>query len=238
MAGSSVVVRGIARADAELVRRLGVAGVATVHEASGREGLLEPYMRPVWEGAAAAGTAVTVLCPPGDNLMVHVAIECCHPGDVLVVALASASTDGFIGELLATSLRARGVVGVVIDAGARDVAALREMRFPVWSRAVSARGTVKATVGSVNVPVVCAGQLVCPGDVVVADDDGVVCVPAARAAEVAERSEERVRREEETRAKLAAGALGVDLYGLRRVVGDLGLVYLDGQPADGQRGAR
>lgn len=222
------VVTKFDRPPADLVEALAQAGVATVHEAMGREGLLRPYLRPIYAGAAIAGPAVTVLAAPGDNLMIHAAVETCEPGDVVVVAVTSDNTDGMFGELLATSLRARGVAGLVIDAGARDVAPLTEMAFPVWSRAVSAQGTVKATAGSVNVPVVCAGAAVRPGDVIVADDDGVVCVPLARVSETVDRAQARIAREDEKRAELAAGVLGVDLYGLREKLAALGVVYDDG----------
>ncbi|MCF4123595.1 4-carboxy-4-hydroxy-2-oxoadipate aldolase/oxaloacetate decarboxylase [Antribacter sp. KLBMP9083] len=222
-----VVVREVDRARADVVARLGTAGVATVHEAAGRTGLVGPRVQARVPGAAVAGSAVTVLSPPGDNLMLHAAVETCRAGDVLVVATTSDSTDGCFGDLLATSLQAHGVLGLVIDAGVRDVATLREMPFPVWSRAVHAQGCVKATPGSVNVPVVVAGQLVRPGDVVVADDDGVVVVPAARAAEVAAAAEARTANEEAKRATLASGTLGLDMYDLRPLLERLGVVYVD-----------
>lgn len=232
MTARHVVVRNPSRPDADAVRRLGAAGVATVAEAAGRRGVMDPAMRPVVDGARVAGAAVTALCHPGDNLMIHAAVEQCAPGDVLVAAVTSASQDGMFGELLATSLRARGVAGIVIDAGVRDIAALRRMPFPTWSRAVSAHGTVKATPGAVNVPVVCAGASVGPGDVVVADDDGVVCVAAADAADVADRSAQREEREQQVRQRLAAGELGLDIYGLRQHLAERGVVYLDAdQPA-------
>lgn len=225
---NGIVIRNIERADAQVVKRLEAAGVATVHEAAGRTGLLQPYLRPIYPGARAAGTAVTVMCQPGDNLMVHLAVECCRPGDLLVVAVSSISTDGFIGELLATSLRAQGVTAVVIDAGVRDVSVLRDMDFPVWARAVSAQGTVKATPGAVNVPVVCAGQLIEPGDPVVADEDGIVRVPARSAAEVADRAEARVRYEARIKEKLASGEFGADLYGFRDLAVAQGIIFVDG----------
>jgi len=231
----NIVVRTIRRAAPEAVSALALAGVATVHEAQGRSGLMKPYLRPVWAGGQAGGSAVTVLAPPGDNWMLHVAVEVCQPGDLLVVATTSDNTDGMFGELLATSLRSRGVVGLVIDAGCRDVAALREMGFPVWSRAVSAQGTVKASLGAVNVPVVCAGAAVTPGDVVVADDDGVVVVPRARAGEVAAAVAAREDKEAVTRKRLAAGELGLDIYGMRDKLAALGLTYIDG-PAGGDEG--
>src|SRR6195256_6049679 len=220
----TVVVRNVARADADVVKRLGALGVATVHEAYGRLGLMRPYMRPVWSGAEAAGTAVTVLAQPGDNWMIHVAVEQCQPGDVLVVGCTTDNTDGMFGDLLATSLMARGVRGLVIDAGVRDAKALREMGFPVWSKAISAKGTVKATLGAVNVPVVCAGVNVMPGDAVIADDDGVVVVGRKDAADVAAKGEKRAADEEGKRKKLAAGVLGLDMYNMREPLKKAGLI--------------
>ncbi len=227
----TIVVRNIARTEAAVAQRLGALGVSTVHEAYGRCGLMKPYMRPIWPGCAAGGPAVTVLAQPGDNWMIHVAVEQCQPGDMLVVGCSTDNYDGMFGELLATSLKARGVVGLVIDAGCRDVKVLREMGFPVWSRAVSARGTVKATLGAVNVPIVCAGLLVTPGDAVVADEDGIVVVPRAAAAEVAEKGEKRRADEDGKRAKLAAGVLGLDMYNMREALARAGLVYVD-RPED------
>ena len=222
-----VVVRRKTRPDPALVKTLRELGVSTVHESMARLGLMKPWMRPVWPGAQIAGAAITVLSQPGDNWMIHVAVEQCQADDVLVVGLTSDSTDGMFGELLATSLRARGVVGLVIDAGCRDVKALQAMGFPVWSRAISAKGTVKATLGSVNVPVVCAGVAVAPGDIVVADDDGVVVVPARLASSVAVAGLKRQAGEDEKRRRLAVGELGLDLYGMRNALAQAGLVYVD-----------
>ncbi len=224
---TGIAVRSVERADAAALEKLGRFGVATVHEAQGRTGLLKPYLRPIYPGAAACGTAVTVLAQPGDNWMLHVVAEMIRPGDVVVVGVTPDNDDGMFGELLATSYRARGARGLVIDAGARDVAALSAMKFPVWSRAVCARGTVKSTLGSVNVPVVCAGMLIEPGDAIVADDDGVVVVPRARVAAVAEAAEAREKKEEATRARLAAGELGLDVYGMRDALAKAGLKYVD-----------
>jgi 4-hydroxy-4-methyl-2-oxoglutarate aldolase len=225
---SGTVVRNIHRADALAIATLERLGVATVHEAQGRSGLMQPYMRPVWRGAGVAGSAVTALCHPGDNWMIHVACEVLKPGDILVVACSSENTDGGLGELLATSLRARGARGVILDMGCRDAADISAMKFPVWARAISAKGTVKASLGSVNVPVVCAGVIVKPGDVVVADDDGVVVVPRLDAARVARAGEERERKEAANRARLEKGELGLDIYDMRKSLADKGLRYIDG----------
>ncbi|GAA4864756.1 4-carboxy-4-hydroxy-2-oxoadipate aldolase/oxaloacetate decarboxylase [Pseudonocardia benzenivorans] len=230
MVSRHVVVRSAAAPDPAAVKELRAQGVATVHEAQGRRGLLDPRIAPRQEGAAIAGRAVTVLSHPGDNLMIHAAVEQCEPGDVLVVTTTSDSTDGMFGELLAVSLAARGVLGLVTGAGVRDTAELRRMGFPVWSRAVSAQGTVKASPGSVNVPIVVAGAHVAPGDVIVADDDGVVVVAREEAAEVAAAGAARLRSEEEKRARFAAGELGLDMYGLRAELERLGVTYVDAAP--------
>jgi 4-hydroxy-4-methyl-2-oxoglutarate aldolase len=220
------IVRNISRPEGETVRLLGELGVATVHEAQGRTGLMKPYMRPIYSEARVAGPAVTVLCHPGDNLMIHAAVEVCRPGDVLVVALVSESTDGMFGELLACSVRARGVAGLVIEAGVRDVADLTAMKFPAWAKAISAQGTVKETAGSVNVEVVCAGVVVRPGDAIVGDLDGVVVVPREKAAEIGKLGEQRRAKEERTRERLRAGELGLDIYGLRAKLAALGVDYV------------
>jgi 4-hydroxy-4-methyl-2-oxoglutarate aldolase len=221
------IVRKVVRAESEVVKTLGDLGVATVHEAQARTGLMRPYMRPIYPAAKAAGAAITISCHPGDNLMIHASIEFCQKGDILVVSTTSESTDGMFGELLAESARAHGVVGLVIDAGVRDVRDLTEMDFPVWSKAVSAQGTVKATAGSVNVPIICAGAWVRPGDVIVADADGVVVVKRETAAEVARLASDRFTKEQKSRERLKAGELGLDFYGLRAKLAELGVRYVD-----------
>ncbi len=221
------IVRTIVRAAAADIGRLGAAGVATVHEAQGRSGLLRPYMRPVYSTARVSGSAVTVLCGPGDNLMIHAAIAVATAGDVLVVTTTSESTDGMFGELLAQSCMAHGIAGLVIDAGVRDTTGLTELGFPVWSKAVSAQGTSKMFAGSVNVPIVCAGTAVSPGDVIVGDADGVVVVPRAAAQSVVAGVDQRLAKEERTRERLKAGDFGLDLYGLRDVLAERGVVWRD-----------
>jgi 4-hydroxy-4-methyl-2-oxoglutarate aldolase len=221
------IVRTVHRAEPDAIRSLTELGVATVHEAQGRTGLMRPYLRPIYTGARVGGSAITIASQPGDNLMIHAALEHCRAGDVLVVTTTSESTDGMFGELLAVSARAQGVVGLIIDAGVRDVGDITAMGFPVWAKAISAQGTVKATAGWVNVPVVCAGAIVRPGDVIVGDMDGIVVVPRQAAAEIARLGSERVAKEQKSRERLRNGELGIDFYGFRARLHELGVRYVD-----------
>jgi len=221
------VIRNLPRSSEQALRQFAKFGSATTHEAMGRTGLMKPYMRPIYSGASIAGNAVTALVHPGDNWMLHVAVEFCKPGDILVVAVSAENSDGMFGELLATSYQSRGVLGLVIDAGCRDVAELTNMKFPVWSRNISAKGTIKATLGNVNTPIICAGVLVHAGDIIVADDDGVAVVPHAAASVTLEAAQQRVQKEEKKRARLAAGELGLDIENMRPKLAELGLTYYD-----------